>query len=249
MSGHSKWSQIKRKKAVTDAARGRAFSKVIKEITLAARAGGGDPALNPRLRSAIASAKAVNMPAHNIERAVQRGVGGGEGAPIEEAHYEGYAPGGIGLLIEVATDNRNRTGADVRNLLTTHGGSMAEVGAVSYLFKPRGVLEIPAAAIGEEDLVELVLEAGAEDVTPGQGRFEVLTPPAAFEDVKRALEARGVAIESAELTRVATLQVPLAEREAAAVLRLVEALEEHEDVQKVYANFTVADDVLARLGD
>jgi len=247
MSGHSKWSQIKRKKAVTDAARGRAFSRIIKEITLAARAGGGDPDGNPRLRTAIAAAKGVNMPAHNIERAIQRGVGGGEGTHYEEAHYEGYAPGGVALLIEVATDNRNRTGGDIRNLLTRHGGTMAAVGAVAYLFKPRGVIEVPLSAIGEEALVDLALDAGADDVAAAGESWEVLTPVAAFEGVRQALEAKGVPMSSAEVTKLASVQVPISERDAAATLRLVEALEEHEDVQKVFANFAITDDVMARL--
>jgi len=248
MSGHSKWSQIKRKKAATDAARGRAFSRIIKEITLAARAGGGDPDGNPRLRTAIGAAKGVNMPAHNIERAIQRGVGGGEGSHYEEAHYEGYAPGGIALLIEVATDNKNRTGGDIRSLLTRHGGTMAAVGAVAYLFKPRCVIEVPVAAIGEEDLMDVVLEAGADDVTSAGEHYEVLTPVAAFEGVRHALESRRIPIAAAEVTKLASVQVPLTERDAAATLRLVEALEEHEDVQKVYANFAITDDVMARLG-
>lgn len=248
MSGHSKWSQIKRKKAVTDAARGRAFSRIIKEITLAARAGGGDPGANARLRSAIASAKAANMPAHNIERAIQRGAGGGEGSHIEEAHYEGYGPGGVAILIEVATDNRNRTGQDIRSVLTRYGGSMAAVGAVAYLFKAHGLIEVPMSAIAEEALIERVLAAGADDVQSDGGHYTVLTPPAAFEDVKQALEAGGVPVAHAEQTKLASVQVPLTEREAGTTFRLIEMLEENEDVQKVYANFSITDDVLAKLG-
>ena len=246
MSGHSKWSTIKRKKAVTDAARGRLFSKYIKEITIAARAG-GDPDANPRLRTAIAAGKAVNMPANNIERAVERGAGGADGVHYEEAHYEGYGPGGVALLIEVATDNRNRTASDVRNLLTKHGGSMAAVGAVAYLFKPWGVIEVAKPSIAEDVAMETALEAGAEDVTTQGDHYEVLTPVALFEGVKTALQGRHAELIHAEITKLASVQVPLSEKAAATTLRLVDALEEHDDVQKVYANFSIADDVLARL--
>lgn len=247
MSGHSKWATIKRKKAATDQARGKMFSKYIKEITLAARHGGGDPEANPRLRTAVAAAKSVNMPAANIERAIQRGTGEVEGVAYEETQYEGYAPGGVAILVEVATDNRNRTAGDVRHIFARYGGSMAEAGAVSYLFKPRGVIEVARGAATEDALIEAALEAGAEDVQAGVGSFEVLTTPAAFEAVKDALAASGIATTSAELTRHASVQVPLGEKEAQAVLRLVDALEDHDDVQKVHANFTIADDVLARL--
>lgn len=247
MSGHSKWSQIKRKKAATDQARGKAFSKLIKEITIAARQGGGDPAANVRLRNAIQAAKGVNMPAGNVERAIQRGTGAVEGATYEELHYEGYGPGGVAILVEVATDNRNRTGGDIRNLLAKHGGNLAEVGAVAYLFKPRGVIEVARGAIGEDALMEMVLEAGADDLATGADSYEVLTPTGAFEDVKAALAAKGIPIVHAELTRLATLQVPVAGKTAESVLRLIEVLEDHEDVQKVYSNFSVDDDVLARI--
>jgi YebC/PmpR family DNA-binding regulatory protein len=247
MSGHSKWATIKRKKAVTDAARARIFSKYIKEITIAARAGGADPAANPRLRTAIVTAKAVNMPANHIERAIERGAGGADGAKYEEAHYEGYGPNGVALLIEVATDNRNRTGGDVRSVLTKYGGSMASAGAVAYLFKPRGVIEVPAAAIGEDALMELVLDAGADDVTSEGESREVLTPVASFEAVKQALADAQVPVTHAEVTKIASVQVPLTEKETAAALRLMDALEDHDDVQRVYANFSISADVLARL--
>ncbi|MEO5618574.1 MAG: YebC/PmpR family DNA-binding transcriptional regulator [Candidatus Eisenbacteria bacterium] len=247
MSGHSKWATIKRKKAVTDAARARIFSKYIKEITIAARVGGGDPDANARLRTAMATARSVNMPAHNIERAVERGVGGGEGTNYEEAHYEGYGPRGVAILIEVATDNRNRTGGDVRSVLTKFGGSMAAAGAVAYLFKPRGLIEVPASAIGEDELMEIVLEAGADDVSSEGESRQVLTPVAAFESVKKALADAQIPLTTAEVTKIASVEVPLTEKEAAAALRLVDALEDNEDVQKVYANFSIADDVLARL--
>lgn len=247
MSGHSKWATIKRKKAATDQARGKVFSKYIKEITIAARQGGGDPEANPRLRTAIAAAKSVNMPASNIERAVQRGSGAAEGATYEEVQYEGYGPHGVAILVEVATDNRNRTVGDVRHILTKYGGSMAEAGAVSYLFKSRGMILIEKGAIDEDALIELALDAGAEDVNAERESYVVLTPPAQLEAVKDALAAKHVAVLTAEQTKVATVHVPLDESSAGAVLRLIEALEDHDDVQKVHSNLDVSDEVLARL--
>ena len=247
MSGHSKWATIKRKKAATDQARGKLFSKFIKEITIAARHGGGDAEANPRLRSAVTAAKSVNMPASNIDRAIKRGTGEIEGVRYEETHYEGYAVGGVALLVEVATDNRNRTAGDIRHIFTKHRGNLGEAGSVAYLFKPRGVLLVDKATVAEDALIEVVLEAGADDVNTEGDSFEVLTPPAAFEAVKEALGTKGIPVVSAEVTRVASLQVPVSERDAEAVLRLVDALEEHDDVQKVYANFNVPDEVLARL--
>src|SRR5207249_5679580 len=192
MSGHSKWATIKRKKAATDQARGKLFSKFIKEITLAARHGGGDPNANPRLRTAIAAAKGVNMPAANIERAVKRGTGEIEGVHYEETQYEGYGHGGVAVLVEVATDNRNRTAGEIRHLFTRNGGNLGEAGSVSYLFKPRGVLLIDKAAVAEDALIEMALDAGADDVSAEGESYEVLTPPAAFEAVKEALAARGI---------------------------------------------------------
>src|SRR5436190_6265371 len=198
MSGHSKWATIKRKKAATDQARGKVFSKYIKEITIAARHGGGDTETNPRLRSAIAAAKAVNMPANNIDRAVKRGTGEVEGAAYEEAQYEGYGPGGVALLVEVATDNRNRTAGDVRHIFTKNGGNLGEAGSVAYLFKPRGLIVIEKNAIPEDTLIETALEAGADDVQTDGDPWEVLTPPATLEAVKAALTQGSVPMASAE---------------------------------------------------
>jgi YebC/PmpR family DNA-binding regulatory protein len=246
MSGHSKWATIKRKKAATDAARGKMFSKYIKEITIAARQG-GDPETNPRLRTAIAAAKSVNMPASNIERALKRGTGEIEGAAYEEHQYEGYAPGGVALLVEVATDNRNRTAGDIRHIFTKHGGNLGEAGSVAYLFKPRGVIVVDKAAIAEDALLDLVLDAGADDVNTEGEAYEVLTPPGQLEAVKAALAGHKIPVQSAELTKLASLQVPVDEKATEAVLRLVDALEDHDDVQKVYANFSAPDEVLARL--
>jgi YebC/PmpR family DNA-binding regulatory protein len=247
MSGHSKWATIKRKKAATDSARGKMFSKYIKEITLAARHGGGDTQANPRLRTAIAAAKAVNMPAGNIERAVKRGTGEAGGLPLEESTYEGYGPGGVAVLVEVATDNRNRTAGDVRHIFVKYGGSLAEAGAVSYLFRNAGLIVVERSAIAEEALIELALEAGADDVQAGDEAYEITTPMAALEAVKEALAARAIPVVSADLVKIASQQVPLDERGAESILKLVDALEEHDDVQKVHANFAVTDDILARL--
>ena len=247
MSGHSKWATIKRKKAATDQARGKLFSKYIKEITLAARHGGGDLEANPRLRTAVAAAKAVNMPASNIDRAIKRGTGEVEGVHYEETHYEGYAPGGVAVLVEVATDNRNRTTGDIRHIFTKHGGSLAEAGAVAYLFKPRGVIAIEKRAIAEDALIDLALEAGADDVSAEADGYEVLTPPGRLEAVKEALAKQSIPVQSAEVTKLASQQVPVTEKAAEAVIKLMDALEDHDDVQKVYANFQIPDDLLARL--
>lgn len=246
MSGHSKWAQIKRKKAATDAARGRAFTRAIKEITIAARQGGGDPEGNARLRSAILAARAVNMPAANIERAIKRGSGELEGARIEEHLYEGYGPGGVAVLVEVATDNRNRAAGDVRHVFSRYGGNLGEAGSVAYLFAVRGVITVERAAATEDALIETALEAGADDVVAAPDHFEVRAAPAAFEAVREALTVAGVPLASAEITRLASVQVPVSGREAEALLKLLEMLEELEDVQKVYANFSVDDEVLAR---
>jgi len=247
MSGHSKWATIKRKKAATDQARGKVFTKYIKEITIAARQGGGDLEANPRLRTAVAAAKSVNMPAANIERAVKRGTGEIEGANYEETQYEGYGPGGVALLVEVATDNRNRTAGDVRHIFTKNGGNLGEAGSVAYLFKPRGVILVDKSAVAEDALIEIALEAGADDVATEGDSFEVLTPPAQLEPVKAALAAKRIAVQSAEATKLASLQVPVSEKDAEAVVRLVDALEDHDDVLRVYSNFSASDEVLARL--
>ena len=247
MSGHSKWATIKRKKAATDQARGKVFSKYIKEITIAARHGGGDLEANPRLRTAIAAAKSVNMPASNIERALKRGTGEIEGVHIEETHYEGYGPGGVALLVEVATDNRNRTTGDVRHTFTKYGGKLGEAGSVAHLFKACGVIVVEREAASEDTLMETALEAGADDVETGAESYEIVTPQGKLEAVKEALAARGIAVAGAELTKRSSLQVPVEGKEAETLLRLVDALEDHDDVQKVYSNFSISDEVMARL--
>jgi YebC/PmpR family DNA-binding regulatory protein len=246
MSGHSKWATIKRKKGATDQARGKVFSKFIKEITLAAR-GGADPNMNPRLRTAIAGAKSVNMPANNIERAIRRGAGLEEGVHYEETQYEGYGPGGVAVLVEVATDNRNRTAGEIRNIFTKHGSALGAAGSVAYLFKPRGVIIVDKAATSEEALMEIVLEVGADDVTSEGDSYEILTPPSHLEAVKEALAAKSVPTQSAELTKLASQLVAVSEKQAESLLKLIDMLEDHDDVQKVYANFSMSDELMAKL--
>ncbi|MBP8137458.1 MAG: YebC/PmpR family DNA-binding transcriptional regulator [Candidatus Eisenbacteria bacterium] len=247
MSGHSKWSTIKRKKAATDAARGKVFTKYIREITLAARAGGGDPDANPRLRTAISGAKSVNMPVANIERAIQKGTGQLDGSVIEEVTYEGYGPHGVAILVECATDNHNRATGDVRHAFSKYGGNMGEAGSVSYLFKSRGVITVALDAAAEDVLMEVALEAGAEDIVTGADAYEITTPVSALEPVREALSARGIAVQHAEATKISSVLVPIGEKEAGSVLRLVSVLEELDDVQQVYANFDLSDEVLAKL--
>jgi YebC/PmpR family DNA-binding regulatory protein len=248
MSGHSKWATIKRKKGAKDAARGKAFSKLIKEITIAARHGGGDPEGNPRLRTAVDAAKAENMPASNIERAIKRGTGEIEGVTYEEMIYEGYGPSGVAILCEVATDNRNRTAGEIRHVFSKNGGNMAEAGAVAWMFQSRGLIQVERTLVSEEKLFEVALDAGADDVNADSGEvFEVISPLSTFEKVKKALEAAQIPIFHAELAKVPTNTVAVSEEDAPQVLRLIDALEEHDDVQKVFANFQISDEVLTRL--
>jgi YebC/PmpR family DNA-binding regulatory protein len=247
MSGHSKWATIKRKKGKADQERGKIFSRLIKEITIAARQGGSHES-NVRLRSAIDTAKAANMPAANIERAVQRGTGELEGVHYEEITYEGYGPGGVAILVDVATDNRNRTAGEFRNLFTKFGGNMAEAGAVGWMFESKGVIVVERGSRSEDEVLEAALEAGADDVSfDPSGTAEILTQVHGFDAVRKALIDRGFAVVTAELSKIPTNTIELDERAAASVLRLFEALEGHDDAQKVYANFQIADEVMARL--
>jgi YebC/PmpR family DNA-binding regulatory protein len=248
MSGHSKWATIKRKKGKADQERGKIFSRLIKEITIAARQGGGHVDANARLRTAIETAKAANMPAANIERAVQRGTGEAEGVHYEEITYEGYGPGGVAILVDVATDNRNRTAGEFRNLFTKYGGNMAEAGAVGWMFESKGVIVVERGPKSEDEVLESALEAGADDVSfDPSGTAEILTQVHGFDHVRKALVDRGFTVVSAELSKIPTNSIELDEKMAASVLRLFEALENHDDAQKVYANFSIADEVLARL--
>lgn len=243
MSGHSKWSTIKHKKAATDAKRGKIFTKLIKEITIAARMGGGDPEANPRLRTALNAARAENMPKDNMERAIKKGTGELEGVSYEEVTYEGYGAGGAAIFIESLTDNKNRTVADIRYIFGKAGGNMGESGCVAYMFDKKGYLVVEKSAADEDTLMEAALEAGAEDVREDGDNFEVISEPGDFEAVQAAIEAAGIATIAAEVTMLPQTVAPVAGKEAEQVVRLVEALEDCDDVQKVYTNADLPDDM------
>jgi YebC/PmpR family DNA-binding regulatory protein len=247
MSGHSKWSSIKHKKAVTDARRGKLFTKLIKDITIAARAGGGDINANPRLRTAVAAAKAASMPGDTIERAIKRGTGELEGIVYEEVHYEGYGPGGVAIMLQVLTDNRNRTVSDVRRLFTKHGGNLGESGCVAWMFSKKGLITIEKGQVEEDRLMEVALEAGAEDVTDTGETFEVATIPEDLDTVRETMEKEGIAIASAEATMIPQNTVTLSGKEAEQTLKLLEVLQDHEDVQNVSANLDIAQEELERI--
>jgi YebC/PmpR family DNA-binding regulatory protein len=240
MSGHSRWSTIKRKKGKADAQRGRLFTKLIRELTVSARAGGGDPDANPRLRTAVAAARQANMPQENIDRAVRRGTGDEPGVSYEEAVYEAYGPGGVAIMVEVLTDNRKRTASEVRHILTKYGARMGEPGSVGRLFEQRGLLTVERDQADEDRLMEVALEAGAEDIKEEQSYFEITTAPEALEGVRAALEESSIRYESAELARIPQHTVKLESDEARRILRIVESLEEQEDVQKVFCNFDIS---------
>ena len=244
MSGHSKWSSIKHKKAANDSKRGKLFSKLVKEITVAARTGGADPEMNPRLRTAISTARSGNVPNDNIEKALLRGTGELEDVEYEEISYEGYGPGGIALMIEVLTDNRNRAVAEVRHALTKHGGSMGERGCVSWMFEKRGLIAVGQENTDEDELFMVAAEAGADDIIPLGDTIEIITPFEAFDSVRTAVEEAGVQIEVAEISMIPQNTVELDGKEAERVIRLMEALEDSDDVQKVYANFDIPDEIL-----
>lgn len=239
MSGHSKWATIKHKKAATDAKRGRAFTKLIRELTIAARTSGGDPDTNPRLRTAITAAKAENMPNDNIERAIQRGTGQLEGEILEEVTYEGYGPGGVGMLVQVVTGNRNRAAGEIRHMFSKNGGNMAETGAVGWMFHRKGDISVPKEAADEDKMLGIVLDAGAEDLRDDGSAWEVVTPPEAMEKVRDALAAAGITPLSAEVAWVPQNYVKLTGQQAQQMLRMMETMEEHDDVQRVYANFDI----------
>ena len=237
MSGHSRWSKVKNYKGAIDAKRGKIFSKLSKEISVAAKLSGGDPNFNPRLRQAIATARGESMPVDNIERAIKKGTGGGEGANFEDLTYEIYGPHGVALLVEVSTDNRNRTASDIRSIVTKNNGSIATLGSVSRLFQRKGQIIVSREAAGEDLLMELALEAGAEDFKAESQGYEILTEPGNFEAVHKQIEAKGIKCEAAEITSRPTLTLPLAgEAAITAVNKLIEALEEHDDVKEVYSN-------------
>lgn len=239
MSGHSKWSTIKHKKAALDAKRGRQFTRLIKEITVAARSGGGDQDGNPRLRSAILAAKAANMPQENIKRAIQRGTGELPGVTYEEVTYEGYGPAGVAILVDALTDNNNRTTAEIRNLFTKNGGNLGTPNCVAWMFEKKGYFAVGKETTTEERLMEVALEAGAEDINEDDGLYEVTTPVEAFHAVAEALAAAGIPTQAAEVSRIPTTTVTVGGRKAGQVVRLMEALEDHDDIQKVWGNFQV----------
>jgi len=246
MSGHSKWATIKHKKAKTDAQRGKVFTKIIKEITTAAKIGGGDPGGNPRLRLAIEKAKESNMPNDNIKRAVEKGVGGGA-STIEELTYEGYGPGGVALMIDVMTDNRNRAAGEIRNILEKGGGNMGAAGSVSYIFKRKGSIVFEKSAANEEELTMAAIDAGAEDVLEEETVLEVVTIPENFEKVRDELSKKGFKFSSSEVTMVPSNTVRVTGETAEKVLKLVSVLEEHDDVQAVHANFDIPDEEIEKI--
>jgi len=245
MSGHSKWSQIKRQKGANDAKRGATFTKITREIAIAAREGGGDPDANYRLRLAIEKARSVNMPADNIKRAIERAAGGGAAEQYEEIVYEGYGPGGVALLVEAATDNRNRTVADVRSLFTKSGGQLAGAGAVAWQFEPRGVVVVPRDGADADEVALTAIDAGAEDVDTDSDPIEILTDPGHLESLRKSLQAAGVAVDSAEVAMAAKNPIEVDETVVRQNLRLIEALEDLDDVQRVTANFDLPAEILA----
>jgi YebC/PmpR family DNA-binding regulatory protein len=247
MSGHSKWSSIKHKKGAADAKRGKIFTKLIKEITVAARMGGGDPEGNPRLRTAIAAAKAENMPKENIERGIKKGTGELEGVSYEEASYEGYGPGGVAVLVDCLTDNKNRTVADIKHLFERHGGNLGEPGCVAWIFEQKGLLVFDKDKVDEEELFDSALEAGAEDVREEEIEFEVVTAPSDFESVKQAIDDAGLSYSLAEVTKIPQNTVKVEGKKAQQTLNLMQSIEDHDDVSHVYANCDIPEDVMEAL--
>ena len=240
MSGHSKWSTIKHKKAAKDARRGKLFTKFIKEITVAARTGGGDPDANARLRKAILDAKAGNMPNDTIDRAVRRGTGAEEGVTYEEITYEGYGPGGVALLIQSVTDNRNRTVAEIRHMFSKNGGNLAAAGAVAWMFEKKGYIVVEKTAKAEDELIDLAIEAGADDIRDDEENWEIITAPDSFEAVQNAIKSAGITPQVAEVEMIPQNYIKLEGSQASQMIKLMEALEDHDDVQKVSANFDMS---------
>jgi YebC/PmpR family DNA-binding regulatory protein len=247
MSGHSKWSTIKHKKAAKDARRGKLFTKLIKEITVAARLGGGDIKASPRLRTAVLAARAQSMPGDTIDRAIKKGTGELEGVSYEEVTYEGYGPGGVAVLVEALTDNRNRTVADLRNIFDKCGGNLGTSGSVAWMFAKRGLLTVERAGVDEDRVMEVALEAGADDVTDSGDILEIVTTPEQFEAVKEAVDAAGLATASAEVTMMPSSSTAISGKHAEQMVRLLEMLEDHDDVQRVSSNMDIAAEELERL--
>ena len=245
MSGHSKWHSIKHKKGALDAKRGRMFTKLIKEITIAARIGGGDQEGNPRLRTAVLAAKGVNMPADNIKRAIQKGTGELEGGQLEEIMYEGYAPGGVAMLVEVVTDNRNRTVSEIRHLFSKNGGNMGESGSVAWMFSKKGYIAIEKSKADEETLMTLAIEAGADDFQSDESMYEIYTSLESFESVQNAIKAKNIEMVTSEISMIPQNLIKVEGKTAQQVIKLMEVFDEHEDVQHVYANFDIEESELA----
>ncbi len=243
MAGHSKWANIKHRKGAQDARRAKIFTKIAREILVAAREGGGDPAANPRLRSAIAAARSANMPNDRIEKAIAKGTGGGTGESYEEVVYEGYGPGGVAVLVTALTDNRNRTGAEIRNIFSKSGGQLGEPNSVAWMFDRKGIIVVPREVIDEDRLLEVVIEAGGEDVETGDDVYEISTAPEEFAAVREALEAANVEMNAAEITMVPRTTVVVDTSKAESVVGLLEKLDDHDDVQKVAANCVLPEDV------
>lgn len=248
MSGHSKWAGIKHKKATVDAKRGKVFTKLIKEITVAAKVGGGDPEANSRLRGAIQAAKAANMPADNIQRAIKKGTGELPGVSYEEVVYEGYAPGGVAVLVESMTDNKNRLVAELRHVFSKHGGSLGEAGCVAWMFDKKGMILVDRSAISEDELIAIALDAGAEDVRSEGDAFEIVTGLSEFEAVKKAIEDKGITPTLAEISMIPQSNIRVEGKQAQQVLKLMEILEDHDEVQHLYSNFDIPDEILAEVG-
>ena len=247
MSGHSKWATIKHKKAAVDARRGKVFTKLIRELTSAARMGGGDADSNPRLRTAVAAARTANMPSDTIQRAIKKGTGELPGEVYEEITYEGYGAGGVAILVDVLTDNKNRTVAEIRHLFAKHGGNLGETGCVAWMFARKGVIILNTNQIDEDALLELVLEAGGDDVKTETDVYEIVTAPETFEDVRSTLDQKGLTLDVAEVTMMPQNTVPVEGKQAEQVLRLMEALDDQDDVRKAHANFDISDEVMAAL--
>jgi len=250
VSGHSKWAQVKHKKAHVDAKKGKVFSKIVKEITIAARLGGGDSSGNPRLRTAVEKAKDVNMPQENIKRAIMKGTGELPGVAYEESVYEGYGPGGAAILLEVLTDNKNRTSSEIRHIMTKNGGNLGEAGCVSWMFEKKGYILVEKTKIDEDLLMAVALEAGAEDMKndPKEDNYEIITAPEDMKKAKSALEAAGIPVVLSEISMLPKNYVALDEKSAEQMIRLVELLEDHDDVQNVYSNFDIPDEVIVKVG-
>jgi YebC/PmpR family DNA-binding regulatory protein len=244
MSGHSKWSTIKRKKGKADAARGKIFTRLIREITVAAKQGGGDETSNTQLRSAVSAARAANMPAANIDKAIKRGTGELPGVTYEEAIYEGYGPGGVALMLDVLTDNKNRTVAELRHILSKHGGSLGEAGCVAWMFNKKGIFTIPTQDVTEDELMDVALEAGAEDILQEDENFEIITTAEDFGKVHQALQDKGVQVDNAEVTMHPQSTVKVDGKQAENLLKLMDALEEQDDIQNVYSNFDIDAELL-----